>query len=68
MYHSGLGHRVDNCAFEFLEKKFRNRNPRAHVIGQMIHDADCFDEQFGRQVGWARRGIPDRELPDRASC
>jgi hypothetical protein len=74
MYHGGFGHRGDDCTFETLEKEFRIRDPKANVIGQMIHDADLFDEKFGRQEGfgidgilkgWARRGIPDRELVNR---
>jgi hypothetical protein len=74
MYHGGFGHRGDDCTFETLQKEFRIRDPRANVIGQMIHDADLFDEKFGRQEGfgidgvlkgWARRGIPDRELLSR---
>ena len=74
MYHGGFGHRGDDCTFETLEKEFRIRNPKANVIGQMIHDADLFDEKFGRPEGigidevlkgWARRGIRDRELLNR---
>jgi hypothetical protein len=74
MYHGGFGHRGDDCTFETLEKEFRIRNPKANVIGQMIHDADLFDEKFGRWEGfgidevlkgWARRGIPGRELLNR---
>lgn len=74
MYHGGFGHGGDDCTFETLEKEFRIRDPKANLIGQMIHDADLFDEKFGRQEGfgidevlkgWARRGIPNRELLNR---
>jgi hypothetical protein len=74
MYHGGFGHRGDDCTFETLRKEFRVRHPKTAIIGQMIHDADLFDEKFGRQEGfgidevlkgWARRGISDRELLDR---
>jgi hypothetical protein len=74
MYQGGFGHRGDDCTFETLEKEFRIRNMKANVIGQMIHDADLFDEKFGRPEGfgidevlkgWARRGIPDQKLLSR---
>lgn len=74
MYHGGFGHRGDDCTFETLLKEFHIRNPKANVIGQMIHDADLFDEKFGRPEGfgidevlkgWARRGIPDQKLVER---
>jgi hypothetical protein len=74
MYHGGFGHRGDDCTFETLEKEFRIRNPKANTIGQLIHDADLFDEKVGRYEefgfdevlkGWARRGIPNRELLSR---
>ena len=40
----------------------------------MVHDADLFDEKFGRKEGfgidevmkgWARQGLSDQELLDR---
>ena len=74
MYQGGFGHRGDDCTFETLEKEFGIRNPRVNVIGEMVHDADLFDEKFGRQEafgiqavlnGWARRGISDRMLLNR---
>jgi hypothetical protein len=74
MYQGGFGHRGDDCTFETLEKEFRIRRPKANLIGQMIHDADLFDEKFGRPEGfgidevlkgWARRGIGDQELLNR---
>ena len=40
-------------------------------MGQIVHDADLFDEKFGRKEGfgvdeimkgWARHGLSDEEL------
>jgi hypothetical protein len=71
MFHGGFGHRGDDCTFETLQKTFRIRDKKAEVIGQIIHDADFLDEKFGRREGfgvdeilkgWAKQGIPDREL------
>lgn len=74
MFRGGFGHRGDNCTFEVLQKDFRIRDRRARVISEIIHDADLADCKFGRKEGygidevlkgWARQGIPDRELLDR---
>lgn len=75
MFHGkGFGHRGNNCTFETLEKDFRIRDSRVAVIGQMIHDADLLDDRYGRKEGygvdeilngWARQGIPDKELLER---
>lgn len=71
MFHGGFGHRGEDCTFETLQKSFRVRNHKVSVIGQMIHDADLFDEKFGRKEGfgidkvlkgWAKQGVPDKEL------
>jgi hypothetical protein len=71
---SGFGHRGEDCTFETLQKSFRIRDPKVHVIGEIIHDADLSDTKFGRKEGlgldavlngWAKKGIPDRELLDR---
>jgi hypothetical protein len=44
------------------------------VIAQIVHDADLFDEKFGRKEGfgidavlngWAKQGMPDQELLER---
>jgi len=57
-----------------LQKSFRIRDKRVGIIGQVIHDADLLDEKFGRKEGfgvdeilngWAKQGIPDRELLER---
>ncbi len=74
MFHGGFNHRGEDCTFETLEKCFRIRDRRAGVIGEMVHDADLFDDKFGRKEGfgvdavlngWARQGMPDRELLER---
>jgi hypothetical protein len=74
MYHVGFGHRGEDCTFEALQKTFRIRDKRVEIIGQIIHDADLLDEKFGRKEGfgvdeilngWAKQGIPDRELLER---
>jgi hypothetical protein len=74
MFHGGFGHRGEDCTFETLLKSFRIRDKKVGVIGQIIHDADLLDEKYGRKEGfgidevlngWAKQGIPDRELLER---
>lgn len=74
MYEGGFGHRGEDCTFETLTKVFRISDKRVGVMGQIVHDADLFDEKFGRKEGfgvdeimkgWARQGIGDRELLER---
>jgi hypothetical protein len=74
MFHSGFGHCGEDCTFETIQKTFRIRDKKVAVIGQIIHDADLLDEKFGRKEGfgvevildgWAKQGIPDRELLER---
>ncbi|HEY6904841.1 MAG TPA: chromate resistance protein ChrB domain-containing protein [Candidatus Acidoferrales bacterium] len=71
MFHGGFGHRGEDCTFETLQKQFRIRDRKVRVIGEIIHDADLFDEKFGRKEGfgidgalngWAKQGVPDSEL------
>lgn len=71
MFHGGFGHRGEDCTFETLRKTFRIRDKNVELIGQIIHDADLLDEKFGHNEGlgvdevlngWAKQGIPDREL------
>ena len=71
MYEGGFGHRGEDCTFETLLKTFRIRDKRAVVMGQIVHDADLFDDKFGRKEGfgideimkgWARQGLSDKEL------
>jgi hypothetical protein len=74
MYEGGFGHRGEDCTFETLTKAFRIRDKRVSVIGQIVHDADLFDEKFGRKEGfgvdevmkgWARQNLKDEELLQR---
>jgi hypothetical protein len=74
MYQGGFGHRGEDCTFETLLKAFHIRDKKAGAMGQIVHDADLFDEKFGRKEGfgideimkgWARQGLSDQELMDR---
>ena len=74
MYEGGFGHRGEDCTFETLTKAFRIHDKRVSVMGQIVHDADLFDEKFGRKEGfgvdevmkgWARQKLSDQELLER---
>ena len=74
MYEGGFGHRGEDCTFETLTKAFRISDKIVQVMGQIVHDADLFDEKFGRKEGfgidevmkgWAQQGISDAELLER---
>ena len=71
MYEGGFGHRGEDCTFETLLKVFHIRDKKVVVMAEVIHDADLFDEKFGRKEGfgidevmkgWAREGLSDQEL------
>jgi hypothetical protein len=71
MYEGGFGHRGEDCTFETLLKVFHIRDKRALVMAEVVHDADLFDEKFGRKEGfgidevmkgWAREDLSDQEL------
>jgi hypothetical protein len=71
MYEGGFGHRGEDCTFETLLKVFHIRDKRILVMAEVVHDADLFDEKFGRKEGfgidevmkgWGREGLSDREL------
>ncbi len=71
MYERGFGHRGEDCTFETLIKAFGVRDKRVGVIAEIVHDADLFDEKFGRKEGfgvdeimkgWARQGLSNHEL------
>ena len=71
MYEGGFGHRGEDCTFETLAKAFRIRDKAVFVISQIVHDADLFDEKFGRKEGfgidevmkgWARQRVSDGDL------
>jgi hypothetical protein len=75
MFHKqGFGHRGDDCTFETLTKAFHIRDKTVQVLGQIVHDADLFDEKFGRKEGfgidevmkgWAKQDVADAQLLDR---
>src|SRR5260370_14277721 len=71
MYEGGFGHRGEDCTFETLLKLFHIRDKKVLVMAEVVHDADLFDEKFGRKEGfgidevmkgWAREGLDDQEL------
>src|SRR4051812_4377608 len=71
MYEGGFGHRGEDCTFETLLKVFHIREKKVLVMAEVVHDADLFDEKFGRKEGfgidevlkgWAREGLSDQEL------
>jgi hypothetical protein len=71
MYEGGFGHRGEDCTFETLLKLFHIRDKKVLVMAEVVHDADLFDEKFGRKEGfeidevmkgWAREGLGDQEL------
>jgi hypothetical protein len=71
MYEGGFGHRGEDCTFETLVKLFRVRDKKVLVLAEIVHDADLFDEKFGRREGfgidavmkgWVQQGLSDWEL------
>jgi hypothetical protein len=71
MYEGGFGHRGEDCTFETLLKVFHIRDKKIPVMAEIVHDADLFDEKFGRKEGfgidevmkgWAQQGLNDQEL------
>lgn len=74
MYEGGFGHRGEDCTFETLTKAFRIKDTKVVVMGEIVHDADIFDDKFGRREGfgidevmkgWAQMTLSDVELLDR---
>ncbi len=74
MYEGGFGHCGEDCTFETLTKAFRISDKRVGVMGEIVHDADLFDEKFGRNEGfgidevmkgWAQQDVSDAELLQR---
>ena len=71
MYGGGFGHQGENCTFETLVRVFHIRDKRVTRMAEMVHDADLFDNKFGRREGfgidavmkgWDREGLSDQEL------
>lgn len=74
MYEGGFGHRGEDCTFETLTKAFRIKDKSVAIMGEIVHDADVFDDKFGRKEGfgideimkgWAQTIVNDGELLDR---
>lgn len=73
-YEGGFGHRGEDCTFETLAKAFRIKDKGVAIMGEIVHDADIFDDKFGRREGfgidevmkgWAQTIPNDAELLDR---
>ena len=71
MYEGGFAHRGEDCTFETLLKVFHIRDKKIPAMAEIVHDADLFDEKFGRKEGfgidevmkgWAQQGLNDQEL------
>lgn len=71
MYAGGFGHRGESCTFETLMRVFHIRDKRVARMAEIVHDADLFDDKFGRREGfgidavmkgWAEEGLRDNEL------
>jgi len=74
MYEGGFGHGGESCTFETLTNAFRIKDKSVAVMGEIVHDADIFDDKFGRgegfgideiMKGWAQTIASDTELLDR---
>jgi hypothetical protein len=63
MYQAEYTHEGERCTFQTLLARFGLRDPALEAVGEIVHDIDCKDEQFGRPEtqGVARllRGIAD---------
>jgi hypothetical protein len=63
MFEAEYTHEGERCTFQTLVARFGLRDPALTVVGEIVHDIDCKDEQFGRPEtqGVARllRGIAD---------
>ena len=63
MYEAEYTHEGERCTFQTLVARFGLRDRALGAVGEIVHDIDCKDEQFGRPEtqGVARllRGIAD---------
>jgi hypothetical protein len=63
MYQAEYTHEGERCTFQTLLARFGLEDPALEAVGEIVHDIDCKDEQFGRPEtqGVARllRGIAD---------
>ena len=63
MFEAEYTHEGERCTFQTLVARFGLDDPALAAVGEIVHDIDCKDEQFGRPEtqGVARllRGIAD---------
>ena len=63
MFEAEYTHEGERCSFQTLVARFGLDDPALAAVGEIVHDIDCKDEQFGRPEtqGVARllRGIAD---------
>jgi hypothetical protein len=63
MYEAEYTHEGERCTFQTLVARFGLDDPALAAVGEIVHDIDCKDEQFGRPEtqGVARllRGIAE---------
>jgi hypothetical protein len=68
MYQAEYTHEGERCTFQTLLARFGLQDPALEAVGEIVHDIDCKDEQFGRPEtqGVARllRGIADDTAQD----
>ncbi|MFL5515653.1 MAG: chromate resistance protein ChrB domain-containing protein [Gemmatimonadales bacterium] len=68
MFEAEYTHEGERCTFQTLVARFGLRDAALTAIGEIVHDIDCKDEQFGRPEtqGVARllRGIADTTSDD----
>jgi len=68
MYQAEYTHEGERCTFQTLLARFGLEDPALEAVGEIVHDIDCKDEQFGRPEtqGVARllRGIADDTAED----
>jgi hypothetical protein len=48
MYEAEYTHEGDECTFQTLVRRFGVKDRAVTAIGEIVHDIDCKDEQFGR--------------------
>ena len=70
MFEAEYTHEGERCTFQTLVARFGLDDPALAAVGEIVHDIDCKDEQFGRPEtqGVARllRGIADGTEQDEA--
>jgi hypothetical protein len=63
-----FGHHGDDCTFETLARRFRLKDRRLAVIGEIVHEADLHDGKFTRNestgVDLAIRGLAEATADD----